>query len=194
MRAHQGSKNMSKTITMSKKAFLLCLIGLIAVSLFVGAVSIYLLGPSPSTTPTETDLPTSCVVGDFKVTVTGANWIDTLHDYTPERENGRFLMVDLSVENIARSTQLFGVVGEYLGVTGAAEIAVIDGEGYEYPSFRGLPSPDSNIKWNMLPQMVGPRTTMEWTLAFDLPADAYDLQLGLRASKDEGWTMLKLDT
>lgn len=179
---------------MSKKALVLLLIGLIAVSLFVGAVIIYLSGPSPSTTPTEIDLPTTCVVGDFKVTVRGTEWFDTLHENKPEREGGRFLLVNLSVENTGKSSRLFGVVGEWFGVTGSAEIAVIDNEGYEYPQTGHWSSYDTEPKWTTLPQMVSTRTTMDWKIAFDLPPEAHELRLGLRASKDEGWTMLKLDT
>lgn len=148
---------------------------------------------TPSTTPAETNLPTSCVVGDFNVTVIRAEWTTSLDGYTPERENGKYLLVNLSVENTGHSSRLFGVVGEYFGATGSAEVVVIDDEGYEYPSFRKVPLPGSEMDWTVLPQMVDPCITMEWTIAFDLPGDAAQPKLALHASKSDDWTMLKLD-
>ena len=76
---------------------------------------------------------------------------------------------------------------------GSAEVVVIDNEGFEYPSFYKVSLPDSRIKWTVLPQMLDPRMTREWTIAFDLPGDANGLHLGLRASKEKDWTTLKLD-
>jgi len=132
------------------------------------------------------------VVGEFNVTVKEARWIKDLNSYSSSYANGSFLLVSLSVENIGKSQRLFGVVGEYFGATGTAEIALIDSKSYEYSSFGEVPLPTSTIEWTVLPQMVGPKISKEWTIAFDIPPDAKDLQLGLRTSKTAAWTLLKI--
>ena len=58
-------------------------------------------------------------------------WAENLDGYSPERESGRFLLLTLIVENIGKSSRLFGIAGEYFGATGSAEIVVIDSEGFE---------------------------------------------------------------
>lgn len=138
-------------------------------------------------------LSTFCLVGGFNVWFVDAEWAESLDGYVPKRAGGRFLLMTLIVENTGKSSRLFGVVGEYFGATGSAEVVVIDSERFEYPSFYKVPLHNSRIKWTVLPQMLDPRMTREWIIAFDLPGDANGLQLGLRASKGEDWTKLKLD-
>lgn len=65
-----------------------------------------------TTTPTTITLPTSVVVGEFNVTVKEARWIKALNGYNSNYENGSFLLVSFSVENIGKSGRLFGVIGE----------------------------------------------------------------------------------
>lgn len=76
-------------------------------------------------------LQKSCELGGFNVTLLGSKWAESLDGYDPERSGGRFLLVTLSVENIGKSSRLFGVAGEYFGATGSAEVMVIDSEGFE---------------------------------------------------------------
>ena len=151
--------------------------------------------PAPALTPTSaplTALPTSATLGEFNITAQEAILIKALNSYNSSYENGSFLLVSLSIENIGKSQQLFGVAGEYFGAIGTAEIAVIDSKGYEYPPFSKVPLQTSTITWTVLPQMVGPKITKECAIAFDIPPDALDLRLGLRASKTDRWTTLKL--
>lgn len=151
--------------------------------------------PAPAPAPTLvplTALPTSATLGEFNITSEEAIWIKALDSYNSSYENGSFLLVSLSIENTGKSQRLFGVIGEYFGATGTAEIAVIDSKGYEYSPFSKVPLQTSTMKWTALPQMVGPKITKEWAIAFDIPPDALDLRLGLRASRTDRWTMLKL--
>ena len=72
-------------------ALVVC-VAIIAIATF-GAYHKGLLPPLtptsiPSTTATETVIPTSCVVGDFNVTIIHAKWAESQDDYTPQREDG----------------------------------------------------------------------------------------------------------
>jgi hypothetical protein len=40
--------------------------------------------------------------------------------------------------------------------------------------------------------MIEPKITKECSIAFDIPPDALDLRLGLRASKTDKWTFLEI--
>ena len=137
-----------------------------------------------TTSSVPTVLPTSVVIGEFNVTVKEATWGKALNNYNSSYKNGSFLLVSLSVENIGVSQRLFGVIGEYFGATGTAEIAVIDSKGIEYSSVCSFHS------YTCLPQMVGPKISNEWTIAFDVPLEAQDLRIGLRTSKMDAWTLL----
>lgn len=139
-------------------------------------------------------ISTSTTVGGFNVTVLQAQWKDSLDGYDPERENGSFLLVTLTVENTAKESYLFGVIGEYFGVMGTVEVAIIDAESYAYPSFSKVPLPGSKITWTVLPQKIDPKMSKQWIIAFEVPKDAEDLKLGLRTAKDQPWTLLKLET
>jgi hypothetical protein len=134
----------------------------------------------------------NAMIGEFNITVGEARWAKTLNGFNSSYENGTFLLVSLSVQNVGMPQRLFGIIGEYFGAIGTAEVAVIDNRGYEYPSFSKVPRRNSVIVWTVLPQMVNPRITMELVLAFDIPADAQVLRLGLRASRADEWTVLQL--
>jgi len=166
---------------------------LIAIIIVLAVVGAYFIAIRQTPTPPpSTTLPTNTVVGEFNVTLTEARWVKTLNSYSSSYKNGSFLLVSLTVENIGTSQRLFGVVGEYFGATGTAEIAVIDSKGIKYSSFTNVPLPASTIKWIVLPQMVGPKISEAWTIVFDVPGEAQDLRAGLRASETDEWTLLKI--
>lgn len=135
---------------------------------------------------------THTTIGGFNVTVLQAQWKRSLDIYDPERKNGLFLLVNLTVKNTAKESHLFGIVGEYFGVIGTAEVAIIDAESYAYSSFDKVPLPDSKVSWTVLPQKLDSKVRKQVIIAFEVSTEAEDLKLGLRTAKDQPWTLLEL--